>query len=110
MLRMHLQTDRYFMLKNQVLESLGYGIEEEFPVYADKMPTQLLAYLRMARVQDPGLLAKVNFEKDIILSDLNEYEILQILMGDCRERLQAYPLSVEEEIKYSQHKGTAQTA
>mmetsp|Transcript_4662 Transcript_4662/g.11038 ORF Transcript_4662/g.11038 Transcript_4662/m.11038 type:complete len:518 (-) Transcript_4662:222-1775(-) len=97
-----IQTDRYFMLKNQVLESLGYGIEEEFPVYADKMPTQLLAYLRMARVQDPGLLAKVNFEKDIILSDLNEYEILQILMGDCRERLQAYPLSVEEEIKYSQ--------
>lgn len=28
-------------------------------MYADKMPTQLLAYLRMARVQDPGLLAKV---------------------------------------------------
>ncbi|KAF5827149.1 Rubisco LSMT substrate-binding-domain-containing protein, partial [Dunaliella salina] len=97
-----IKTDRYFLLKNQILESLGYGIEEEFPVYADRMPTQLLAYLRMARVQDPGLLAKVNFEKDVMLSDLNEYEILQILMGDCRERLQAYPLSVEEEIKYSQ--------
>jgi len=41
------------------LENLGYAIEEFFPVYADKMPTQLLAYLRMARVQDPGLLAKV---------------------------------------------------
>jgi len=38
---------------------MGYRIEEQFPVYADKMPTQLLAYLRMARVQDPGLLAKV---------------------------------------------------
>jgi len=45
---------------------------------------------------------QVNFEQDIMLSDLNEYEILQILMGDCRERLQAYPMSVEEEIKYSQ--------
>lgn len=54
-----MQTDRYFLLKNQILESLGYKIEEEFPVYAEKMPTQLLAYLRMARVQDPGLLAKV---------------------------------------------------
>jgi len=47
-------------------------------------------------------MMQVNFEKDIMLSDLNEYEILQILMGDCRDRLQAYPLSVEEEIKYYQ--------
>lgn len=54
------QTDRYYMLKKQILETLGYyGDEAEFPVYADRMPTQLLAYLRLARVQDPGLLAKV---------------------------------------------------
>lgn len=199
---LHLQTDRYYQMKSQILDSLGYQMEELFPVYADKMPTQLLAYLRLARVQDPGLLAKVglphttrhggpgssqlwagqhplrikrrgsasaalthlasphapgagqlraghhpqhtkqkahvssayqvegpasaalphshntlsysptppaqvNFEQDIILSDLNEYEILQILMGDCRERLQAYPMTVEEEIKYSQVRWSA---
>ena len=52
------------------------------------------------------LLLQVSFEKDIMLSDLNEYEILQLLMGDCRERLQAYNLSVEEEIKYSQVRGS----
>ena len=33
---------------------------------------------------------------------MNEYEILQILMGDCREKLQAYTLSLEEDIKLMQ--------
>lgn len=46
-------------MKSQVLESMGFSVEQQFPVYADRMPTQLLAYLRMARVQDPALLAKV---------------------------------------------------
>ena len=43
----------------QVLESMGYSAAEEFPVYADRMPIQLLAYLRLSRVADPALLAKV---------------------------------------------------
>ncbi len=43
----------------QVLESLGFSAKEQFPVYADRMPIQLLSYLRLARVADPGLLAKV---------------------------------------------------
>ena len=32
---------------------------QEFPIFRDRFPNQLLAYLRLARVQDPGLLAKV---------------------------------------------------
>ncbi|PNW75373.1 hypothetical protein CHLRE_12g524500v5 [Chlamydomonas reinhardtii] len=94
--------DRYYMMKSQVLESMGYSAAEEFPVYADRMPIQLLAYLRLSRVADPALLAKCTFEADVELSQMNEYEILQILMGDCRERLASYTKSYEEDVKIAQ--------
>ena len=32
---------------------------QEFPVYRERMPLQLLAYLRLSRLTDPALLAKV---------------------------------------------------
>ncbi len=43
----------------QVLDQLGFAPKDAFPVYADRMPNQLLAYLRLARLQDPALFAKV---------------------------------------------------
>ena len=55
-----LAADKYYSLKQQVLESFGFGPSEQFPVYADRFPLQLLAYLRLSRIQDPGLLAKVS--------------------------------------------------
>jgi hypothetical protein len=48
------------------------------------------------------LPTQVSFDQDIVLSQMNEYEILQLLMGDCREKLQVYQLSNEEDIKLSQ--------
>ncbi len=33
---------------------------------------------------------------------MNEYEVLQLLMGDCRERLAVYSKSTEEDIKIAQ--------
>ena len=39
---------------------MGFDISQEFPIYADRMPTQLLAYLRLSRLQDSGEMAKVN--------------------------------------------------
>ena len=38
---------------------LGFGSEQQFPVYADRFPIQLLAYLRLSRIQDPAMFAKV---------------------------------------------------
>jgi histone-lysine N-methyltransferase SETD3 len=32
---------------------------QAFPVFRDRMPVQLLAYLRLARLTDTALLAKV---------------------------------------------------
>ena len=43
----------------QVVQSLGFDVKQEFPIYADRMPTQLLAYLRLSRVQDSAEIAKV---------------------------------------------------
>lgn len=49
-------------MKKQLLESFGFSDAERFPVYADRFPIQLLSYLRLSRIQDPGLLAKVGHE------------------------------------------------
>ena len=32
---------------------------QEFPVFRDRMPTQLLSYMRLTRIQDPAQLASV---------------------------------------------------
>lgn len=47
----------------------------------------------------------MSFDQDVVLSQMNEYEVLQLLMGDCRERLSAYPTSFEEDIKSAQQPG-----
>ena len=60
---------------------------QSFPVFADRMPMQLLAYMRLARVQDPGELMSVCFDEDRIVSPMNEYELLQLLMQDARPSL-----------------------
>lgn len=45
---------------------------------------------------------QVNFEQDAVISQMNEYEVLQLLMGDCRESLAAYKTSLEEDTKLLQ--------
>lgn len=45
----------------QIVQSLGFeAANQEFPIYADRMPTQLLAYLRLSRLQDSGEIAKAS--------------------------------------------------
>ncbi len=50
---------RYFSMKQQLLESFGFAAQDRFPVFADRFPIQLLSYLRLTRIQDPLLFAKV---------------------------------------------------
>lgn len=64
--------------------------KESFPLYEERFPIQLLNYLRFSRIQDVGQLAKLSFEKDVIITPENEYEALQLIMADLRERLQGY--------------------
>jgi hypothetical protein len=66
------------------------------------MPNQLLAYLRMSRIQDPIELTKVNFEADQLVSQMNEYETLMLMMSDLRDRIELYKGNIEEEIKILQ--------
>ena len=35
-------------------------------------------------------IVQVTFDKDIILSQANEYEVLQLLLGECKTRLGNY--------------------
>lgn len=51
-----------------------------------------------------GAFLQVSFEQDVVLNQMNEYETLQLLMGDCRERLQAYAVNMEDDIKLNQQR------
>jgi hypothetical protein len=64
--------------------------KELFPLCIDRFPIQLLSFLRFARIQDVAQLARASFEQDVIISPMNEYEVLQLVMAELRERLQEY--------------------
>lgn len=89
-----LPADRLYSAKVAALEAVGLApAGQPFPVFSDRMPTQLLAYLRLSRVTEVAELARVRFDADAVVSELNEYEVLQLMLADCRERLNAYAQS-----------------
>ena len=46
-------------MKSQILEGLGLSSPQAFPITTEGMPLQMVAYLRLARLQDPAEFAKV---------------------------------------------------
>ena len=52
-------SDRLFGMKCQILEGFGLTSPQAFPITTEGMPLQMVAYLRLARLQDPGEFAKV---------------------------------------------------
>jgi histone-lysine N-methyltransferase SETD3 len=98
--------DRLREAKEAILGSLGYAPSRQpFPIAADRMPLGLLAYLRLARVADAAALAAVSFTADTPVSATNEYEVLQLLLGECRDRLAGYEGPAEEDTKMLQRPG-----
>jgi hypothetical protein len=64
--------------------------KEVFPLYRDRFPIQMLSFLRLSRVQDPAELAKINFDRDSVVSQMNEYEVLQLIMSEMQNRTSEY--------------------
>ncbi|KAL4859859.1 Nucleolar GTP-binding protein 1 [Chlorella vulgaris] len=94
--------DRLYTTKRDILEELGLGTRIEFPIFEDRIATQQLVFLRLSRLQDPAQLAKarrIDFATDTIVSPENEYEILQLMMADLRDRLQAYASEYDDDVK-----------
>ncbi|KAG7675298.1 hypothetical protein Ndes2526B_g08170 [Nannochloris sp. 'desiccata'] len=96
--------DRLYSQKKEILENFGFTISEEFPIFEDRMATQHLAYMRLARLTDPAQFIKISFEQDVIITPENEYEVLQLVMADLRDRMQAYPNNFEDDLKDLQRK------
>lgn len=96
--------DRLYSQKRSILEAFEFGPTEEFPIYEDRMATQHLAYMRLARLTDPAQIAKITFDQDVIVSPENEYEVLQLIMSDLRDRNQAYDTQYEEDLKELQRR------
>lgn len=58
----------------QIVQSLGFeAVDQEFPIYADRMPTQLLAYLRLSRLQDSGDIIKASWWQSCDLQEVLVY-------------------------------------
>jgi histone-lysine N-methyltransferase SETD3 len=72
------QADRLYTMKEEVATAMGFSSSVDFPIFEDRFTMQHLAYLRMSRLTDPAQMAKVSFEDDVIISQENEYEILQL--------------------------------
>lgn len=96
--------DRMYQLKKDILEQFGFGTEENFPIYADRIATQHLAYLRLSRLTDAAQLARVSFDEDVIVSPENEYEVLQLMMADLRDLTQGYDGNYEDDLKELQRR------
>mmetsp|Transcript_15687 Transcript_15687/g.49275 ORF Transcript_15687/g.49275 Transcript_15687/m.49275 type:complete len:523 (-) Transcript_15687:134-1702(-) len=93
-------SDRLYQAKKQVVEAEGFEAVQTFPVFADRIPVQLLAYLRLARLQDVAQLAKITFNKDTEVSQMNEYEVLNLLMSECRDKLDEYETDLEADYSF----------
>eukprot|EP00899_Mesostigma_viride_P015360 jgi/Mesvir1/23825/Mv10632-RA.1 len=94
--------DKLYSFKKQILQDAGMDVSETFPLFKDRFPTQLLSFVRLARIQDPLLFTRVTFAKDQIISQENEYESLMLVMGDIREQRMAFDLNAEDELKLLQ--------
>ena len=93
------ESDPLYTAKKSVLEAQGFSDKgQTFPVYKDRMPREFLSYLRFARVTNSEELFAVSFTEDKIISPMNEYETLQLLMADCRDRMSAYDTNEEDEL------------
>ncbi len=51
--------DRLYGIKKEILDGVGFASPQVFPITSDGMPLQLLAYLRLARIQDSAEFARV---------------------------------------------------
>eukprot|EP01025_Chloroclados_australasicus_P026878 TRINITY_DN26696_c0_g2_i1.p2 TRINITY_DN26696_c0_g2~~TRINITY_DN26696_c0_g2_i1.p2 ORF type:complete len:501 (-),score=29.89 TRINITY_DN26696_c0_g2_i1:203-1489(-) len=96
------QADRLYNMKKEILESYGLEALQQFPIMEDRIPLQLLSYLRLSRVQDAAQIAKISFDNDVIISQSNEYEVLQLLMAECRDRIGAFKTQYEQDVKLIQ--------
>ena len=45
----------------------------------------------------------MSFDRDVIISPANEYEVLQLLMGDCRDLLSAYEGAHDESVLHTHY-------
>lgn len=54
---------------SETVKSGGFAVQE-FPMYRDRMPAQLLSYLRLSRLTDTALLAKVSLPSSAALPAL----------------------------------------
>jgi histone-lysine N-methyltransferase SETD3 len=94
--------------KKEVAATKSLQQSQPFPVFGSQLPAQLYAFLRLARLQEAGELTKVELERDTPVSQLNEYEALQRLLADLRERLYSFPKpGIDEELRIAKRQGSS---
>lgn len=80
-----LRADKMFMSKLEIAQAYGFSQKEQFGIYQDRMPVQLMGYLRLSRMQNAAELAAVSFARSFppVLTT-----VLRLCSG--RQRLPSY--------------------
>lgn len=102
------EADPLLQAKKEVAATKELAPSQPFPVFGSQLPAQLYSFLRLARVQDANELTKVSLESDTPVSQLNEYEALQRLLADLRERLYSFPKpGTDEELRVAKRQDSS---
>lgn len=99
------EADPLYRYKLQLVREAGFESRQRFPLFEDRFPSQLLSFMRLARLQDAAQLPRATFGSDTIISQANEYEVLMLLMADCRDRLAAYASTLDDDARLLQKRG-----
>ena len=73
-------SDKLYVQKREVLQAEGFSDLEDFPIFEDRMPTQLLAYLRLARLQNVAEFAKVRTDGEPVSVALWQWRLILLIL------------------------------
>ena len=84
-------------LKRSVLADAGLADPSSFPLFPDRFPRQLIAFMRLQRLADAAQLAGLSFVNDSALGEMNEYESLSVLLSMCTEGQTSFPQTLDDD-------------
>jgi hypothetical protein len=93
--------DPLYEKKSSFLRSVERREVESFPLYADRYPNELFEYLRLVSVSPEELGSKQLQSLDYAdpISKENELRVLTLIEEACKQALQRYPTTEEEDGK-----------
>ena len=69
---------------------LGKGVPALQQRLLSHLPVKYHMFVSCVHLADVCVAAQANLQEDVLVNQNNEYEVLQLLLAECRDRLTAY--------------------